>query len=253
MAGPDVHLPQHQEVLWLDVPVANAPAVEVPDHPDGLPEEAGGCILRQAPVLRQELEKGAARAELAGHRDLCAVLEGVVEPHDVRVVHVPEDFDLGTHLLVVVHGLRHALHRMLLAGALVARAVDDAEGAGADLRPHLVHLRRAADDVLVHVGWSASIAHTPPLRAQEQRRSGREQALPDEAGHLAEVEVRLLGPVVQIQRQHLDLGRTVGALPQRLRGVCVFLSVAGAGQLGQLQQPARPGALEQGSPVADLR
>mmetsp|Transcript_27553 Transcript_27553/g.64213 ORF Transcript_27553/g.64213 Transcript_27553/m.64213 type:complete len:521 (-) Transcript_27553:8-1570(-) len=128
-----------EEILRLQVPVAEAVLVHVVYRTKHLLHHHGGLHLGEVPKLDDSIEQLAAGAKLHDQVHLHLVLEGLVQLDDVRVVHDCHDPDFFLELLDVLH-LR--LAQSFDGPFLLRRLVDaDANGSiGAFANLLLVHV-----------------------------------------------------------------------------------------------------------------
>ncbi len=138
-----------QDVRRLEIAVDALGAVDRLEPIDELPERRAQPIEIDRAARQRVIGPVAAAAahpahevlaEDELHRDhpLAAILDQLVEPHDVGVVQVGEQPELGLEREQRA-GLERvqALDRDLLAGAAIAGAADHAHRAGAQLVEHL--------------------------------------------------------------------------------------------------------------------
>lgn len=85
-----------QEVLRLQVPVANTQLVNIVDAGDELLKVLAGLLLLQLLVLHNEVEELAALDELHDQIEVLLRLDDLVDLHDVWMVQLLEDLDLST-------------------------------------------------------------------------------------------------------------------------------------------------------------
>lgn len=91
-----------QQVLRLEVPVADAELVDVVDARDELLEVLAGLLFLQPLVLHDLVEELAAFHELHHQVQVLLGLDDLVDLHDVGVVQLLEDLDLATDALHVL-------------------------------------------------------------------------------------------------------------------------------------------------------
>mmetsp|Transcript_32051 Transcript_32051/g.57480 ORF Transcript_32051/g.57480 Transcript_32051/m.57480 type:complete len:300 (-) Transcript_32051:151-1050(-) len=111
---------REEEVLWLEIPVANVVLVHVVDSADDLLHEDRSVDFRKVPVLNDAIEKLATPAKLHAEVDVPVVLKCFVKLDDVWVVHHLHDGNLLLETLHVLHGsLGNCLHSTDRACGLV--------------------------------------------------------------------------------------------------------------------------------------
>ena len=100
----DVEVLVEQNILWLQVAVADAERVEIFEAVNNLAEEPRGLLVRQAPVLNEVVEELAVRRVLEHDVEITRALEDVDQLEKVGVVDEPHernfalDFDLEVGL-----------------------------------------------------------------------------------------------------------------------------------------------------------
>mmetsp|Transcript_43291 Transcript_43291/g.125142 ORF Transcript_43291/g.125142 Transcript_43291/m.125142 type:complete len:235 (-) Transcript_43291:578-1282(-) len=131
-------LVQH-DIVGLQVAEHRLPLVKVAERQEDLRGVQPGDGLLQPTLPGDQLLQAAVRAKLQHEDEVARGLEGVLEPHDVRVPGVCEDvaFRHRVALQVPAHDLAllQHLHSIDLASPLVLHLVDLAEGAAAH-EPH---------------------------------------------------------------------------------------------------------------------
>mmetsp|Transcript_32269 Transcript_32269/g.69735 ORF Transcript_32269/g.69735 Transcript_32269/m.69735 type:complete len:289 (-) Transcript_32269:304-1170(-) len=129
-----------EEVFGLQVSMTNHVHVDVGNSTHDLLEEQGSSVFVEGTSLNHGIEELAALAELRSNEDAQVILKGVVQPHDVRVIQLFHDLDLGPQLVAGDELFGAALYRMKLASLRVLCSPHRSEGAGTDLLSHFVHL-----------------------------------------------------------------------------------------------------------------
>mmetsp|Transcript_86935 Transcript_86935/g.261154 ORF Transcript_86935/g.261154 Transcript_86935/m.261154 type:complete len:409 (-) Transcript_86935:277-1503(-) len=132
---------RQQQVLGLEVAVADALRVEPRDSLSDLLHQDRRLLLTVGAVLHQLLEELAARHELHHEVPLGLGLEDIEEVDDVLVrAHAPQDLDLAPDGRAVRARFLDRLDGHGLARLAMRRAADRREVAVAEHLAHLVHL-----------------------------------------------------------------------------------------------------------------
>ena len=91
-----------EEVLWLEISVADSTLVNVLDTRDELQVELAGLLFGEPGVSDDVVEELTAVAVLHDHIKLFFGLDDFVELDDVRVSHLLQDLDLTSDSLIVL-------------------------------------------------------------------------------------------------------------------------------------------------------
>mmetsp|Transcript_34334 Transcript_34334/g.103646 ORF Transcript_34334/g.103646 Transcript_34334/m.103646 type:complete len:282 (+) Transcript_34334:1792-2637(+) len=144
-------LATQQEVFQLDVPVAHAPVVDVHDTGHDLLHEQTRVLLGEVLLGNEIIEKVAAGAQLHDQMKILRVLEVLVQPDDIRVVHQLHDLYLPMKLAHILDANPvHALDGPLRLGRQMRRHPDGARvpgpKCGAVRAPDVLHTTAVAED-----------------------------------------------------------------------------------------------------------
>lgn len=114
-----------EEVLRLNIPVANAVRMKIVQGVEGLSHDARGLHLRQMLLLRDVEEKFATFAKLGDEEADTLGLPRLVQLDDVRMVHAHKDIDLVLERLVVLNfTLLHGFDGHLFTCLLIHGKID---------------------------------------------------------------------------------------------------------------------------------
>mmetsp|Transcript_22174 Transcript_22174/g.48489 ORF Transcript_22174/g.48489 Transcript_22174/m.48489 type:complete len:219 (+) Transcript_22174:857-1513(+) len=96
-------LGHEQEILRLEISVANMVLVHVVDGPDNLLHQYGGLDLGEVSGLDNSVEEFSSSSEFHHEVDVSVVLKRLEELDDVRVIHHLHDRDLLLEAVDVLH------------------------------------------------------------------------------------------------------------------------------------------------------
>mmetsp|Transcript_34823 Transcript_34823/g.81314 ORF Transcript_34823/g.81314 Transcript_34823/m.81314 type:complete len:218 (+) Transcript_34823:685-1338(+) len=86
---------QQQEVLWLQVAVADVVGVHVIDSSHQLLHDKGSLNLRKSPLNLNLVKELPTSAQLHHQVHIAAIFEGIIELEDMRMIQLPQHGDLS--------------------------------------------------------------------------------------------------------------------------------------------------------------